>query len=219
MKRIIELTEDGSHTLFIPEMDEHFHSTHGAIQESMHVFIENGLKQTYSDKLTIFEVGFGTGLNALLTLLNGSHIPIDYYSIEKYPLSKDEFASLNYAKKLHADCSEVFQALHECAWDQLIEITPNFRLHKINGDLQNISLEPLPLFDLIYFDAFAPSKQPEMWQEAMLKKIATHTKKGGIFSTYTAKGDVRRSLIRLGFNTKRIPGPPGKKEILFGEKA
>ncbi len=219
MERKIQLTEDGSHTLYLPEMDEHFHSTHGAIQESMHVFIENGLKKSNKDELVIFEVGFGTGLNALLTLQHKGNKSIKYFSIEKYPIIEAEYNQLNYAEMISPDLNESFKKMHECAWNKLVEITPGFNLHKIEGDLKNYKLDILPAFDIIYFDAFAPSKQAEMWSESILKKVAQQTSTGGIFTTYTAKGDVRRALINNGFNMKKVPGPPGKKEILLGDKA
>ena len=218
MERKIEITQDGSHTLYLPDMDEHFHSTHGAIQESMHVFIENGLKQSAKKELVIFEVGFGTGLNALLTLKHQANKSIRYFSIEKYPLSEDEFKQLNFCQLIDENLSKPFQKMHQCAWDELVEIAPGFQLHKVNGDLGEISLEKLPLFDLVYFDAFAPGKQPEMWREEILAKVAAQTGSEGIFSTYTAKGDVRRALIKHGFKMEKRPGPPGKKEILFGTK-
>ncbi|MGQ8336170.1 tRNA (5-methylaminomethyl-2-thiouridine)(34)-methyltransferase MnmD [Sunxiuqinia sp. A32] len=219
MERKIQLTEDGSHTLYLPQMEEHFHSTHGAVQESMHVFINNGLMKTEQNPLTIFEVGFGTGLNAFLTLIQQGNREVRYYSIEKYPLSEEEYLMLNYPKMISKNDVDVFLKMHRCPWNQLCGITPNFHLHKIQGDLQHIQLTDFPEFDLIYFDAFAPGKQPEMWTHDILDKVSNHTKKGGVFATYTAKGEVRRTLISNGFNMKRVPGPPGKKEILFGEKA
>ncbi len=218
MKRKIQITEDGSHTLYLPEMDEHFHSTHGAIQESMHVFIENGLKKSTKDELVIFEVGFGTGLNAILTLYHKGDRKIKYYSIEKYPITETEFKQLNYTEQISTVLNDYFQKMHTSPWNQLIEISGEFQLYKIEGDLKNTSLENLPKFDLVYYDAFAPGKQPEMWDEPILKKVAQQTSQGGLFTSYTAKGDVRRALIKNGFNMKKVPGPPGKKEILFGEK-
>ena len=218
MKRIFEITEDGSHTLYLPEMDEHFHSTHGAIQESMHIFIQNGLNNSTKEELFIFEVGFGTGLNALLTLHHQNNKTIHYYSIEKYPLSKDEYEQLNYTKLIDQKLNDPFQKMHSCKWDEAIEISTGFHLTKLEGDLLNYDLVKLPEFDLIYFDAFAPSKQADMWSEQIMKKIAYKTRTDGIFTTYTAKGDVRRALMKNGFDMKRVPGPPGKREILFGRK-
>lgn len=219
MKRIIEVTEDGSHTLFIPEMDEHFHSVHGAIQESMHVFIENGLKKCSRQKINILEVGFGTGLNALLSLLYKGEKEVNYYSLEKYPLAEEEFMQLNYAQLLDTELQPVFLKLHQCEWNQKVGIIPGFHLTKIDTDLITADLSSFPKFDLVYFDAFAPNKQPEMWTDTILNKISAQCTTGSVFTTYCAKGDVRRSLQQNGYLMQRVPGPPGKKQMLFGEKA
>ena len=218
MERKIILTADGSHTLFVPELDEHFHSVHGAIQESMHVFIQNGVNASTKDDLCIFEVGFGTGLNTLLTLANRGEKHIRYFSIEKYPLQEEEYKQLNFAQSMSDELAELFQKMHACNWNEPHFITPNFELTKLSSDLTTFNVSALPGFDLIYFDAFAPNKQADMWSEEIFRKLATHTNFGGIFVTYCAQGEVRRKLIRSGFNMKRIPGPPGKKEMLFGEK-
>jgi len=219
MERKLILTADGSHTLFVPELDEHFHSVHGAIQESMHVFIQNGLNASTKNELCIFEVGFGTGLNALLTLANQGEKHIRYFSIEKYPLTEAEYSQLNFANLLSDELAERFQKMHACSWNEPHLITPNFELTKLDSDLTTFNVSSLPGFDLIYFDAFAPNKQAGMWSEEIFRKLATHTNSRGIFVTYCAQGEVRRKLIRSGFNMQRIPGPPGKKEMLFGEKA
>lgn len=219
MKRIIEVTEDGSHTLFIPGMDEHFHSVHGAIQESMHVFIENGLRKCQNQKINILEIGFGTGLNALLSLLHKGEKEINYFSLEKYPLNEEEFTQLNYAQQLNAELQPAFLKLHQCEWNHKIEIIPEFHLTKIDTDLTIAHFSSFPKFDLVYFDAFAPNKQPEMWTDAIFNKISAQCNTGAIFTTYCAKGDVRRSLQQNGYHMQRIPGPPGKKQMLFGEKA
>jgi len=199
-------------------MNEHFHSVHGAIQESMHVFIGSGLEQCTKDEITIFEVGFGTGLNALLSLMHRGSRQICYYSIERYPLSEDEYSKLNFATQLSPDLESAFLAMHRVPWNESVEIKPGFSLCKIDGDLPGFDPADLPLFDLIYFDAFAPDKQAEMWEEAIFAKLSAHTNPGGVFVTYCAKGEVRRRLTRSGFTMKRIPGPPGKKEMLFGQK-
>ena len=219
MKRIIELTEDGSHTLYLPEMDEHFHSVHGAIQESMHVFIENGLKKCSKQEVTILEVGFGTGLNALLTLLARDEKIIHYYSLEKYPLDENEYTQLNYAKRYGSEFESAFLKLHQCEWEKKTAISQSFFLTKIHCDLLSVDWTELPQFDLVYFDAFAPNKQPEMWSDTIFQQISAQCRPGAIFTTYCAKGDVRRSLQKNGFAMQRLPGPPGKKQILFGEKA
>ncbi|MCW0481930.1 tRNA (5-methylaminomethyl-2-thiouridine)(34)-methyltransferase MnmD [Gaoshiqia sediminis] len=218
MERRITTTEDGSHTLYVPELEEHFHSTHGAIRESEHVFIQQGLLKCPLQTITILEVGFGTGLNALLTLANKDDKTIHYISIEKFPLEKEEYLQLNYPRLINNNLHEAFENMHQCAWEQPIEIAPGFFLTKLNADLLEISFDQFPAFNLIYFDAFAPNKQPEMWQENIFEKIALHTATQGLFVTYCAKGEVRRSLARCGFTMSRLPGPPGKKEMLFGQK-
>ncbi|WP_372775221.1 tRNA (5-methylaminomethyl-2-thiouridine)(34)-methyltransferase MnmD [Mangrovibacterium sp.] len=219
MERKIILTADGSQTFFVPELNEHFHSVHGAIQESMHVFITSGLMGITKDEICIFEVGFGTGLNALLTLANKKpNQRIRYFTIEKYPLKPDEYNCLDYPRQIDPKLEPAFQLMLGSEWNLPVQIEPNFEFTKFHDDLTNFDFHGLPLFDLIYFDAFAPGKQQEMWTDALFSKLAAHTKAGGIFVTYCAQGEVRRSLIRSGFNMKRIQGPPGKKEMLFGEK-
>ncbi len=218
MQREIIITEDGSHTLFVPELKEHFHSIHGAIQESNHVFIQNGLFKSNKQKLVVLETGFGTGLNALLTLINRGERDINYFSIEKYPLTANEYKQLNYPVLISENLQDLFLSLHQCEWNKEAEIAPGFRLTKIQADLTEFGFEDLPYVDLTYFDAFAPGKQPEMWTESIFSKIAKHTSPRGIFVTYCAQGEVRRTLTRVGFKMQRVPGPPGKNEMLFGEK-
>ncbi|MFA9392027.1 MAG: tRNA (5-methylaminomethyl-2-thiouridine)(34)-methyltransferase MnmD [Prolixibacteraceae bacterium] len=218
MKRILKLTDDGSHTLYLPEMDENYHSTHGAIQESKHVFIEAGLKQIRKKEITVFEVGFGTGLNALLTLLETerSNISVHYIGIEKYPLNSEEYGQLNYADLLNSNCQKEFQYIHQCEWNSVQAITDSFRLYKLRDDIISCSFADLPRFDLIYFDAFAPNKQDGVWDIEIFRKIQAHCNPDARFVTYCAKGSVRRDLQEVGFKMERIPGPPGKKEMLTG---
>ena len=218
MQRKIISTEDGSHSLYVPELDEHFHSVHGAIQESTHVFIRNGLFKCNKKKVIVLEVGFGTGLNALLTLANREDREIHYFSIEKYPLNEQEYGQLNYPDLISGNTKNIFLEMHRCKWNKTQEIASGFKLTKLKADFSDFDFESLPLYNLIYFDAFAPGKQPEMWQEMIFMKLARHTLPEGRFVTYCAQGEVRRKLIRCGFNMQRIPGPPGKKEMLTGEK-
>lgn len=218
MERSIVLTEDGSHTLYVPEINENFHSVHGAVQESNLVFIKNGLLRCQKKTICVFEVGFGTGLNALLTLMNKGEKFIHYISIENYPLSEIEYKQLNYCELLGENWEVSFEKMHHCDWDDTIEIVPDFKLTKLKADITTYNLAGLPAFDLIYFDAFAPGKQPEIWKEGILRKVAENTSNKGIFVTYCAQGEVRRSLIRAGFEMQRIAGPPGKREMLYGEK-
>jgi tRNA U34 5-methylaminomethyl-2-thiouridine-forming methyltransferase MnmC len=209
----IEKTLDGSHTFFVPELKEHYHSTNGALTESQHVFIKNGLEEIPKKKVSILEIGFGTGLNAILSFLfaQKEKISIDYHAIELYPIPKDKIDELNFASLTAID-QTIIESFHASVWDSEINITPFFTLHKINGDLTKTSF--VNKFDLIYFDAFAPDKQPEMWTENIFAHLFDRTNENGILTTYCAKGVVRRLLQSVGYKTERLPGPPGKREML-----
>lgn len=217
------VTGDGSHTLFLPELNETYHSTHGAIRESEHVFIENGLEYfadlNTSKIINVFEIGFGTGLNALLSVLFSERhkIPVGYESIEAYPLSIDEAQKLNYPKLIsEGDAQEVFNKIHEASWDESVAITADFTLKKIKNVIQDQAL--VREFDVCFFDAFAPSKQPDMWEREILEKIYDAMVIGGVFVTYCAKGQLKRDLRSIGFEVETLPGPPGKKEMVRGIK-
>ncbi len=214
------ITEDGSHTLYLPEIDEHYHSVHGAIQESQHIYIEQGLEQCYKNAITILEIGFGTGLNAYLTFCH-THLKksVNYYSIEKYPLQSSEYSKLNYSELSFPENRDIFEQLHQSEWNSSIHISEDFNLSKLQVDLLQFDFGSIPQADLIYYDAFAPGKQPEMWTDEILEKIASALKPEGIFVTYCAKGTVRRALMHAGLTMERIPGPTGKKEILRGKKS
>ncbi len=218
MKAEIKLTEDGSHTLFVPEIDESYHSTFGAIQESKHIFIETGLKHHSGSELCIFEVGFGTGLNAFLTYITAKElqIKVKYISVEKYPLSEELYMKLNYAELIHPDYKDFFNDLHKCSWNKLNVISDFFSIEKIETDFTQF--EHKNNYDVIYFDAFSPEKQPEMWSEEQFRKIYEHSNQDAILTTYCAKGMVRRAMISAGFKVERLPGPPGKREILRATK-
>lgn len=225
MKRIIERTEDGSATLFVPELNEHYHSVKGARTESQHIFIDMGLKASTAIQPHILEIGFGTGLNALLTLETAEQEkrPVHYTGIELYPLSWEEVDILNYSD------NPLFKELHTASWNKDVNITPCFTLHKIKGDVNRvISDKQLAVigeppanysFDLVYFDAFAPEKQSEMWSEELFRNIYACMNDNGILTTYCAKGVIRRLLQAVGFTVERLPGPPGgKREILRATK-
>lgn len=218
IKRELQQTADGSHTLFIPEMDEHYHSVNGAVQESRHVFIEAGLHHQAKKDITVFEIGFGTGLNAFLTLLDAeeNNRTINYYSIELYPLKPQLVQALNYGEVICPGKKELFNALHAAPWNEPANITGHFILHKIQGD--NNSCELPEGIDLVYFDAFAPDKQPEMWNQEIFNNLYAHMAEGGILTTYCAKGVVRRMMQEAGYSVERIPGPPGKREMLRAMK-
>jgi tRNA U34 5-methylaminomethyl-2-thiouridine-forming methyltransferase MnmC len=216
----IILTSDGSHSLLNTALNETYHSHHGALQESLHVFIRNGLEHFYEKShpqtIRIFEVGFGTGLNALLSMQFAAirKVDIEYISIEAFPLQKDVWSRLNYAQSLNA--AEQFQKLHEAQWHDWQNMDVNFRLKKLNITLQEITLDQQ--FDVIYFDAFAPNKQPEMWELPMLEKVVNALAPEGVFVTYCAKGQLKRDLKSLGLQVETLAGPPGKKEMVRGLK-
>ncbi|HEU5290232.1 MAG TPA: tRNA (5-methylaminomethyl-2-thiouridine)(34)-methyltransferase MnmD [Cyclobacteriaceae bacterium] len=213
-------TYDGSHTLLNKELDETYHSRHGALQESRHVFIQRGLevvnKNFQNSVINILEVGFGTGLNALLTLQSQADgIQINYTSLEAFPIAENTWSKLNYAE---SDESKVlFEKLHRANWDQAVKISPAFQLRKLHTTLQQVALEKNH-YDLIYFDAFAPNKQPEMWELPMLKKIVEAMQPGGVFVTYCAKGQLKRDLQSLSLQVETLQGPPGKREMVRGRK-
>ena len=218
MRKEIILTEDGSHTLRVEEIDECYHSTHGAVQESMHIFINSGLREFSAEstnEIKVLEIGFGTGLNAYLTLLEAERLKlrICYTSLELYPLVADEALRLNYPETLCGDRG-MFDKIHHSSWNEDNDISPFFALNKIKADFTEYELQGL--YDVIYFDAFSPEKQPEMWVEDCFKKIYEHSSDGAVLTTYCAKGVVRRAIQSAGFVVERLPGPPGKREILRG---
>ena len=215
----LKVTEDGSHTLFSPRVGECYHSQHGAVQESRHVFIDAGWRQCAGTELRVLEVGFGTGLNAFLTLLEagktGRHI--HYTTIERYPLDDNIIKELRYPELIAPEQAGLFQELHQTEWNVPQEITPYFTLLKIEGDFTRSVFEGG--YDVVYFDAFAPEKQPEMWSQPLFDYLYTAMNEDGILTTYCAKGSVRRMLQAAGFTVERLPGPPeGKREILRATK-
>ena len=213
-------TDDGSDTLFAKELGEHYHSTFGAIQESVHIFINAGLRKCDKPSLIIFEVGFGTGLNAYLTVLEAikAEKSIRYITVEKYPLPSAVWTSLNYPAIVPEGNPKLFRMIHEANWNEEVKITDHFSILKLSSDLKDVDYSALPLFDLIYFDAFSPEKQPELWAASIFQQLASHCVPLAKLVTYCAKGAVRRSLIDAGFTTERIPGPPGKREMLRGTR-
>lgn len=217
MERIIEISGDGSHTLFVPALDEHYHSTRGAIQEAMHVFLQAGLQRCDKQEIHLLEIGFGTGLNAFLTLLDTetSGKTIHYTALEKYPIAIDQARELNYSDIIAPPRVKEFTRLHEAPWNEWVAITPRFKLNKCEQDVTRPE-EYLPdtLFDVIYFDAFGPEKQPEMWARDIFVRIHELSREGAVLTTYCAKGAVRRMLQEIGYRVERLPGPPGKREML-----
>lgn len=214
-------TSDGSHTIFVPRLNEHYHSTFGALTESMHVYIQAGFESlTGRQKVTVFEVGFGTGLNALLTCLSSVEkgIHTTYYTIESDPLEEEFTGKLNYGDLLPGKLKpgELFTSIHQAPWDKTIKIHPDFSLHKIHASL--IGFRPDFSYDLLYYDAFAPDKQSGMWSPEIFATLFEKMNPGGILVTYCVKGEVKSMLHRAGFEIEKLPGPPGKREILRGRK-
>ena len=220
----IKLSGDGSHTLFVPELDEHYHSTRGAVQEALYVYIERGLRafgelsKGLQPLVTVAEIGFGTGLNALLTAIDAieHNRTVQYVSYEKFPLPAEIVAQLNYTHFVAPQHALLFEKIHNAPWNERVEITPQFSLHKIQTDITQ-QVPEIPC-NVIYYDAFAPGKQAEMWSESVLRRVCAHLQPGGIFVTYCAQGHVRRTLKAIGLQVERLPGPPGKWEMLQGRK-
>jgi tRNA U34 5-methylaminomethyl-2-thiouridine-forming methyltransferase MnmC len=258
MQRTLIKTADGSHSLYVKELDEHYHSIHGAIQESKYVFIEKGLKhiltkQNFSE-LFILEIGFGTGLNALLTFMEAENLnaKINYTSLEAFPLEIELVNTLNYVEQLSnvphrkgdapldsasdnpdikneisnqvrndgstekSHLRNIFNTMHTSKWETVTPFSKNFTLHKIKKILQQVEFNNT--FDLIYFDAFGPRVQPEMWEENLFGKIFDAINPQGCLVTYCAKGEVKRTLKKVGFVVETLPGPPGKREMVRGSK-
>jgi len=217
MERRIIMTEDGSATIFVPGLNEHYHSIHGALRESLHVFIQNGLNRLNKNHISILEVGFGTGLNAYLTFekMKDSGMSLYYETWEKYPLTTNEIQELNYPR-IAGLTEQLFASLHSASWETEQPILPDASLKKVNGDIREFSSEVT--FDLVYFDAFGPDCQPDLWSTDVFKRIAACQESGGLLTTYSVKGSVRRNLQEAGYLVSKHPGPPGKREILLAEK-
>lgn len=219
---IIETTSDGSNTLFVPELNEHYHSTNGALQESELVYIQNGLRYTQLciKELNILEVGFGTGLNALLTVLESKRQrrKIIYVAIEPEPIDTEIAGKLNYATLIGGtEAPGYFKKLHEAGWEYPSFLSDYFIISKIHARLEEITLSD-EKFHLIYFDAFGPDVQPELWTRQVFEQLFKSLKKDGILVTYSCKGTVKRALTAAGFTIKKLPGPAGKREVLRAMK-
>lgn len=224
MKLEIITTQDGSPTLHLPNLDEHYHSTFGARTESQHIFVQEALGRRLANRdkdcFQLLEIGFGTGLNALLTLLHHQSSPhpytLKYITYELYPLEENLITQL-FSNTLSPSEWAWMQQLHQATWNQEVEIVDGFTLHKIKADLTESPL--IGHNDIIYMDAFAPEKTPELWKPTFLQTLFSSASSGGWLSTYCAKGIVRRNLQAAGFEVHRLPGPPhGKREILAAHK-
>lgn len=219
MKRKIITTADGSKTIQIEDWDEQYHSKHGAILEAYHVFIEHGLRLFKNANISILEIGFGTGLNALITLLEIEklNLKVNYVGVEAFPVSMEEVGLLDYCSLLNASkCEEFFQKMHNSEWETNTSISDGFQFKKQMKDFKSIN--DTDLFNLIYFDAFGARVQPELWTEEIFLKMHQALKDKGVLVTYSAKGSVRRALQGVGFKVERLPGPPGKREMLRATK-
>jgi tRNA U34 5-methylaminomethyl-2-thiouridine-forming methyltransferase MnmC len=237
--RKIITTSDGSKTIQIEDWNEQYHSIHGAIQEANHVFLKHGLL-FYSEGVTeskneaicrtersriatdhdlsILEIGFGTGLNAFLTLIKAEQLKLDinYVGVEAYPVEFKEIEQLNYVELISKAHASIFETMHKTSWDNQHQITSNFQLEKQQKFFQDITDKAT--FDIIYFDAFGARVQPDLWTETIFTIMHNALKDNGILVTYSAKGSVRRAMQTVGFSVERLPGPPGKREMLRARK-
>ena len=213
-------TADGSQTLYIREIQEQYHSVNGAITESDYVFLRQGYDSHPAENPVVLEIGFGTGLNCLLTAIRAGQQKRKtvFYSVEKFPLPENITGKLNYGALISEEATELFQKIHTCRWGKIEQITPCFDICKLQLDIITDELDVTQNCHIVYFDAFGPDKQPEMWTNEVFGKIFEKTLTNGILVTYSAKGAVRRQLSAIGFKTERLPGPPGKKEMLRGIK-
>jgi tRNA U34 5-methylaminomethyl-2-thiouridine-forming methyltransferase MnmC len=215
----IILTEDGSNTLYVDSIDEYYHSRYGAVQESNHVFIAGGLKSVKKSQISILEVGLGTGLNVLLTYITArkEKMNIQYDAIELFPIENLLAEKLNYTRIMDFEHHQFLSQLHKLPWNRINKLDDRFAFQKILKDF--IHFIPARQYDLVYFDAFAPDKQPKMWDEQNFQRLFQSMETGGILVTYCAKGEIKRRLKRIGFTVELIKGPPGKHEMIRAVKA
>lgn len=219
MKRKVITTSDGSKTIHLEDWNEQYHSKHGAVQEAYHVFIKNGLFHIDVEEPKILEIGFGTGLNALITCLEAHkrNQKISYTGVEKYPVEASLVKQLDYVDALSAaEFKAHFELMHECDWNSVIEIAPHFTLHKQQKDF--LAIQDTSAYHLVYFDAFGARVQPELWTVGIFAKMFKALMNKGTLVTYAAKGSVRRAMLEVGFTVERLPGPPGKREMLRATK-
>jgi len=218
LKREIITTKDGSTSLFIPEWNETYHSKNGAIQEAYHVFIKNGLSIFKGKSVSILEIGFGTGLNAFITSLEAerNNLLIDYTAVEAFPLTVEEIDAMNFASKIDSNKTNIFSTIHQLNWELKNQVNDNFYLTKRKQFFQDINDKDC--FDIIYFDAFSFDVQPELWSETIFKKMHTALKSNGILVTYACRTVIKQAMISAGFRVEKLPGAPGKREMLRAYK-
>lgn len=227
MEKEIIQTKDGSTTFYLPELNETYHSKNGAIQEAYHVFIKNGfslfeghelLRTGEAKPISILEIGFGTGLNAFITSLESqnNNQTVDYVGVEAYPITQEEALTMNYANQIDASKNEVFQKIHQIDWEIPIQVNPTFQLTKRKQLFQDIV--DVEVFDLIYFDAFGYDVQPELWSDEIFEKMFIALKSGGVLVTYACRSVIKNSMISAGFKIEKLPGAPGKREMLRASK-
>ncbi|PZX38211.1 tRNA U34 5-methylaminomethyl-2-thiouridine-forming methyltransferase MnmC [Nonlabens dokdonensis] len=219
------ITGDGSKTIHMPDLNEQYHSKHGALQEALHVFIETGLeyfvevslsqkRDFKKEPLHILEYGFGTGLNAMLTAQHKSNTFMEYTALEAFPIAAEEVEAIDYGKLL--EDQELFAQLHNASWNKKTQISDSFFIEKIQTTFEKLDYDQK--FDLIFFDAFGPRTQPELWTQPIFDAAFKSLKNGGVLTTYCAAGQVRRNMQSAGFTVERLPGPPGKREMLRASK-
>ena len=218
MKREIIQTKDGSTSIFIPEWNESYHSKHGAIQEAYHVFIKNGFSLFEAKPVSILEIGLGTGLNAFITSLEAkkNNQQVNYVGVEAYPISPEEILAMNYAALINANTIDVFKEIHQANWESENQIHANFSLTKRKQFFQDI--DDKECFDLIYFDAFGFDVQPELWSTAIFIKMYNALKVNGILVTYACRTSIKNAMKEAGFEVEKLPGAPGKREMLRAKK-
>ncbi len=218
MRREIITTSDGSTSIRLPDWDEQYHSKHGAIQEARHVFIQNGLALFKNQSIRILEIGFGTGLNALITFQEARqyHLNVDYVGVEAYPIDDAEILAMNYASELKIDPC-FFELMHRSSWHEPHSIANHFQLTKRQQLFSEI--DDIADFDLIYFDAFGYRVQPELWSEEIFKSMYRALKPGGLLVTYAARSVIKKNMVSAGFTVSKLPGPPGKREMFRAVKS
>lgn len=219
MKREIKLTSDGSNTLYINELNESYHSQNGALNEANHVFIKNGMNLINDYEINILELGFGTGLNVLVTfnefLKNDKNHIIQFFSLEKYPVSEAEISELGYSELFEdKKVKDFYRKIHQTDWEVLTEVYPNFYLKKIKCDFSELINIDLPPINLVFYDCFAAKVQPDLWEKPLFEMVAQKMKIGGLLTTYSSKGSMRRILQELNFKVQKKEGPPGKREMI-----